>query len=117
MASPAQPSIPFGNDVAAAYQAAYDNLDKAYWEASDIDSKDFIHGTMSALSEIISDTDEQDLAANTALFEALEPKIKAANQALNKIKEEIAKITKNIATAGMVVAAINKAVSMFPGLV
>jgi len=95
-------------DPAAAYEDVYDALSKAYWDATDIDSKDRIHGSMEAIADIITAYDEDDLANNTALFLQLTPKIKAVNQALDGIKADITKITKNITTATTVVSAISK---------
>ncbi len=99
-------------DVAAAYQDVYDELGRAYWEASDVPTKDLIHGTQEAIGDIITAYDEEDLANNTALFLKLTPKIKAANKALQQIKDEISTITKNINTATEVVAAISKVLSI-----
>jgi len=99
-------------DPAAAYEDVYDALSKAYWDATDIDSKDRIHGLMEAISDIITAYDEDDLANNTALFLQLTPKIKAVNQALDGIKADITKITKNINTATAVVSAISKVLSL-----
>jgi hypothetical protein len=101
-------------DPAAAYQEVYDALSDAYWDATDIDSKDRIHGSMEAIADIITAYDEQDLANNTAVFLQLKPKIQAVNQALQGIKDDITKITKNINTATTVVAAISKVLSVVP---
>ena len=87
-------------DVAATYQAVYDALGRAYWEASDISSKDLVHGAQEALGEIITAIDEQDLANNTNLFIQLQPKIAAVNASLQTIQAQISTITKNINTAG-----------------
>lgn len=103
-------------DPGAAYQAAYDALGRAYWDASDIQSKDLIHGTQEAIGDILTAIDGQQLATNTALFIELTPKIKAINVALTQIQTEITKITKNINTAANVIAAINKVMSLFPNL-
>ena len=99
-------------DPAAAYEDVYEALSQAYWDATDIDSKDRIHGSMEAISDIITAYDEDDLANNTALFLQLTSKIKAVNQALQGIKDDISKITKNINTATVVVGAISKLLSV-----
>jgi hypothetical protein len=103
-------------DPAAAYQETYDALGQAYWDATDIDSKDRIHGAMEAIGDIITAYDEEDLANNTALFLQLQPKIKAVNEALQEIKDQITKITKNISTATTVVSAISKVLSLAGGI-
>jgi hypothetical protein len=107
------PSILKSPDVAATYQDVYDALGRAYWEASDINSKDLIHGAQEAIGEIITALDEQGLASNTELFIQLEPKIKAVNASLKTIQDQISTITKNIGTASTVIAVISKALSLF----
>jgi hypothetical protein len=101
-------------DAAATYQAVYDALGRAYWEASDINSKDLIYGAQEAIGEIITALDEQGLASNTNLFLQLQPKIAAVNASLQTIQAQISTITKNINTAATVVSVINKALSLFP---
>lgn len=101
-------------DAAATYQAVYDALGRAYWEASDINSKDLIYGAQEAIGEIITALDEQDLSNNTNVFNQLRPKIVAVNASLETIQAQISTITKNINTASTVISAISKALSLFP---
>ncbi len=108
------PSILQNPDTGATYQAVYDALGRAYWEASDINSKDLIYGAQEAVGEIISALNEQGLASNTDLFLQLQPKIAAVNTSLQTIQKEISTITKNIGTASTVIAVISKALSLFP---
>jgi hypothetical protein len=98
------------------YQALYDALGRAYWEASDIQSKDVIQGARESIYDIISDLDEAQLEANTSLLLAVEPKIKQTCATLKKIQSNIDDITKNIATAAKVVDAINKVLSIAAAL-
>lgn len=114
--STAVPSVLQNPDPGATYQAAYDALGRAYWDASDIQSKDLIHGAQQAIGDIITAIDEQQLSTNTELFIQLTPKIKAINTALAQIQKDITTITKNIDTAGTVIAAITKVLSLYPGL-
>jgi hypothetical protein len=111
------PSILQNPDTAASYQAVYDALGKAYWAASDINSKDLIHGAQEAIGDILTQLDEQGLVSNTALFLQLAPKINAANASLKTIQDQIATITKDVGIAGTVVSSISKVLSLFPPLV
>jgi hypothetical protein len=97
-----------------AYQAVYDALSRAYWDASDIDSKDLIQGARDHVYEIITDLNEQDLENNAAAFAALSAKVKDANTALTTIQTEINQITKNLSTASSVVSAITKVLQLAP---
>jgi hypothetical protein len=101
-------------DPADAYKELYDSLDDAYWEASDISSKDLVHGVETEIGEILDAIVQQQLATNTALFTAMGAQITATNAGLKKIQAQIDDITKNIATAGKVLGAITKVLSLFP---
>jgi hypothetical protein len=114
MSNDALPKVLQNPDLGTCYQDVYDALGRAYWEASDIDSKDLIHGVQEEIGEILTAIDEQDLTDATALFAKLGPKITAVNKALDEVKEKINQITKNIATAGKVIAAVTKVLSLWP---
>jgi hypothetical protein len=108
------PDVLKNPDVAASYQNVYDLLTKAYWESSDMASKDLIYGVQQAIGEIITELDEADIDELTRQFAALEPKIEATNKSLAQIKEDIQKITKNISTATSIVSSITKVLSLLP---
>ena len=103
-------------DNVQVYQALYDALGRAYWDASDMNSKDTIQGVREAVHNIVTNLNEAQLEANTAKFLAIVPTIKNANDALKKIQTDINNITKNINTAGTVLAAISKVLSLTSGL-
>ncbi|MGA3047736.1 MAG: hypothetical protein ABSD67_13985 [Terracidiphilus sp.] len=103
-------------DPGATYQDAYNALGAAYWEASDINSKDLVYGAQQAIGDIITAFNQQQLATNTALFIQLTPKIKAVNATLTQIKASITTITKNISTAATVISAISKVLSLYPDM-
>jgi hypothetical protein len=99
-----------------AYQVLYDTLGRAYWDASTIDAKDLIQGARESIYDIITELDEAQLNANATALLALQPKIDDTNAALNKIKDSINEITKNISTAATVVSAISKVVALIAPL-
>lgn len=115
MSTPASPVLQ-NPDPAATYQDAYNALGTAYWEASDINSKDLVYGAQQAIGDIITAFNQQQLATNTALFIQLTPKIKAINTTLTQIKASITTITKNISTAATVISAISKVLSLYPDM-
>jgi hypothetical protein len=115
----AAPTLPpaFSNpDTVETYRALYDILGRAYWEASDLNAKDTIQGARDSIYEILTDLNVAKLEANTALFQSMKTKIRDSNKALDEIKDKINAITKNIATASKVIAAIAKVVSIAPTL-
>jgi hypothetical protein len=95
-----------------AYQALYEGLGRAYWDASTIDAKDLIQGARESIYDIITALDEALLAANTTALLALQPKIEDTNAALEKIKGSIDQITKNINTAATVISTISKVMAI-----
>ena len=95
-------------DTVAAYRVLYDVLGRAYWEASDINAKDTIQGVRDAIYDILTDLNIAQLQANTAVFLALIPKVRQTNVALDKIKDDITSITRNITTASSVIISITK---------
>jgi archaellum component FlaC len=114
MSDEALPKVMQNPDLGASYQEVYDALGRAYWEASDISSKDLIHGVQEEIAEILTAIDEKDLEDATTLFAKLGPKINAVNKALEEVKEKISQITKNIATASKVISAVTKVLSLWP---
>jgi hypothetical protein len=97
-----------GPEAIAAYQELYDTLGRAYWEASDLHSKDTIQGARDAIYNILTDLNIAKLKANTAAYEALLPKVDHANKTLEGIKDDIGTITKNITTAANVITAVTR---------
>ncbi len=101
-------------DLGDAYETLYEVLKRMYWEASTLECKDEVHGVMEEISDIIDQLNEQELSADTDVFVALQPRMAAANAALQKIQTDVAKITKNISTAASALAAIAKVVALAP---
>lgn len=101
-------------DLADAYQELYDSLDDAYWHASDVSSKDLVHGVETEVGEILDAIVQQQLATNTSLFTAVGSKIQATNAGLKKIQAGIDRITQNIALSGKLLGAISKVLALFP---
>lgn len=101
-------------DLIASYQAILDALSSAYWEASDMPSKDLIYGAEQSIQDIITTLTSSQVETLTKQFVALKPKIDATNAALTQIKAQVNQITKNIGTASTLVAGITKILSLFP---
>jgi hypothetical protein len=114
MSTSAIPPLPRNPDLAAAYHQAFDALGTAYWDASDVASKDLLHGTQAAIGDILTALDQDQIAGNTDAFIALTPKVKAVNDQLKEIETSIKQITKNIDTAASVLAAASKVLSLLP---
>jgi hypothetical protein len=108
-APPAKGAVPLDSaEALASYKDLYDTLGRAYWEASDLHSKDTIQGAREAVYEILTGLNRAKLQANTAAYQALLPSVEHANKALEQIKAEIGTITKNITTAASVITGITR---------
>ena len=105
-ASPA-PSDPTEGQVYAAFQSALDALTTACESTSDPEAVMFLNDAAQTISDALSDVNEVDLQANTAVFTALTPELKKANDALKKLKDKEDAIAAKIGAAGKVFAAID----------
>ena len=103
-------------DLGDAYEDLYNILKRMHWEASTVDCKDEVHGVMEEVSDIIDQLDEAGLEQNTAAFVALQGRMSNANKALQKIQDDVSKITRNLSTAASALSAIAKVVSLAPKL-
>ena len=99
-------------DPLAYYQELFDTLGEAYWDASDIASKDQIQGARDATLKIITGITKQRLEANTAAMVTLQSLVERTSVALEEIQKSVNKIIRNIETAGKVEAAIAKVLSL-----
>lgn len=97
-----------GEEAIAGYKTLYETLGRAYWEASDLHSKDTIQGAREAVYEIMTDLNIAKLKANTAAYVALMTKVTDTNCALEAIRRDIGNITKNITTAASVIHAVTR---------
>ena len=100
-------SDPTEGQVYAAFQSALDALNAACAQTSDPEAVMILNNTAQAISDALSDVNEVDLQANTAVFTALTPEMKTANDALKKLKDQEDAIAAKIGTAGKVFAAID----------
>jgi hypothetical protein len=94
------------------YQALFDALGTAYWDASDIASKDQIQGARDTVLTILNGIDEADLATDTAEMVRLTGVVNQLQPALVAIQTDVAKIVRNIDTAGTLLSAIAKVLSL-----
>jgi hypothetical protein len=106
MSTPATPPQPTEAQVYAIYQAVLDVLNnecKAATGAATLPLND----AAQAVSDMMTAQNEVALQASTAAFTALTPEMKKANDALKKLKDQIAAICSGIADVNKVEGAIN----------
>jgi hypothetical protein len=100
------------DEAVAAYKDLYDTLGRAYWDATNMDSKDRIQSAREGVYNILTELNCLKLKGNTAAYKALLPQVEHANDTLIGIKDEIGSITKNIATTASVISAIKRVVDI-----
>ncbi|QNI30519.1 hypothetical protein H7849_15355 [Alloacidobacterium dinghuense] len=113
---PSQPTIPLTPEARAAYQDLYDKYETAIENTTDPGILQALNDSQSSVDNILTKDSMYRLHANTALFEALLSQINDTNNDLKKLKNEIAAIASHIATAGEILAAINKVLTLVPGV-
>jgi hypothetical protein len=107
MATSPTPSNPTEGQVYAAFQSALDALNAACEATIDPQAVMILNDAAQAISDALSDVNEVDLQANTAVFAALTPELETANDALKKLKGQEDAIAAKIGAAGKVFAAID----------
>jgi hypothetical protein len=114
-ASPSgSPSIPLTPAVRAAYENLYAQYEDTIENTTDPGVLAALNASQADVDDILTKDDMYRLHANTALFQALLEQIKSTNDDLQKLKDQIAAIASDISTAGQIIDAINKVLSLVP---
>ena len=110
---------PSQQDVQKAFELLYEELNKAYWAASTIEDKDYLHGIIEIVSDILDQLDIADIKSRTQDFNALSQKVKDLNSRLDKLQQDIDTIIHAVNVATSVTNAIAQAIAVaakfFPG--
>ena len=93
-------------------QALYRELDKAYWDATTMETKDRIRGIAEAVLDVMSELNRRAIAQRTNEFAEMRETIIKVNDKLTELKADLDKIIHNIKTAGEVAGAIDKALGL-----
>jgi hypothetical protein len=113
---PTKPTtIPLTPAVRAAYQDLYDQYENAIETTTDDAYRKEVFAWQVNVGNILAKDLEYQFNANTARLLALRAQINSTNTDLVKIKAQLAVIAARIATAGTIIAAINKVLSLVPG--
>ncbi len=111
MSTPATPPQPSEAQVYAIYQSVLDVLNaecKAATGAATLPLND----AAQAVSDMMTAQNEVALQASTAAFKELTPEMKKANDALKKLKDQIAAISAGINDVNKVEGAINEVLQL-----
>lgn len=114
--TPGVPTVPLPPDVRTAYEDLYAKNQMAIEGTLDFDLLTVLNATQSNIGGLLSADDQYRLNANTAQFQAMLAQINTTNGGLKTLQTKIAGIAGGIAKFGAVVGAINKVLSLIPGV-
>ncbi len=95
-----------------AYKNLYTQLGTARWKVTDPDDIDRLQDARDQVNDILTALNKAKLDANTAAYAALLPSIKASNEKLDGIREDIHAIVKDINIANSVLSAITRVLTI-----
>ena len=113
---PGPPTIPLSADVRQAYQDLYDTMEAAIEGTIDAAVLEALNASQAQVDDVLTKDDMYRLHSNTDLFNALQKQINDANCALKTLQNQIASIAAGFNEAGQVLAAINKVLTLIPGI-
>jgi chromosome segregation ATPase len=108
---PTSGTIPVLQQVAHdAFSALYNDLDKAYWAASNED-KDRIADLKSKVAAIVTALNAADIKSRTADYNKLTANLDAINKEFEALKKDLDKIVHDVTLASDIVKGIDAAVN------
>lgn len=113
--TPAAPTIPLTPELRAAYQDLYNKYETAIESTTDVGALEALNASQLDVENILTKDGEYQLAANTALYDALLQQINSTNLNLKALKTQILSISKGISTFGDILGAIDKILTLVPG--
>ncbi len=115
-AAPEPVTIPLSTEVRQAYQDLYDAIEAAIETTKDTAVLEALNARQADVDNVLTKDDMYRLHANTALFKALMQQIDDTNEGLETLQKQISSIAAGFNEAGQVLAAINKVLSLIPGV-
>ncbi len=109
-------TIPLATEVRRAYEDLYDAIEAAIETTTDAAVLQALNSRQADVDNVLTKDDMYRLHANTELFKALKQQIDDTNEGLEILKAQISSIAAGFNEAGQVLAAINKVLSLIPGI-
>lgn len=107
-----QTSAPTEQQVYQLYENVLDDLNRICNNTMDKDVIDTVCPVAQSLSDWLTEVNELDLEANTALFQKLTPAMKTANLQLKVLKQQLAGIADKIDDIGKVLEGLTKVLEL-----
>lgn len=109
---PASPAIPLTDELRAAYQALYDQVETAIEGTADVTALQALNTWQGEIDQVLNQDAEYRLNANTDAFNALAKQINYTNTGLKTLQGQITATASHFATAGNILAAISKVLTI-----
>ncbi len=113
---PTTPTIPLTPELRGAYKNLYDQYETAIESTIDVGVLEALNASQLDVGNILTKDAEYQLAANTALYDALLLQINSTNADLKALQKQILAIQDGISTFGDILGAINTVLTMVPGV-
>ncbi len=114
--TPAAPKFPLSPDVRTAYEDLYAKNQTAIEGTLDFELLKALNASQLDIGGLLSADDQYRLNSDSAQFQAMLTHINATNDGLKTLQTKIAGIAGGIAKFGAVVGAIDKVLSLIPGV-
>jgi hypothetical protein len=112
----ATPTIPLTPDLRASYEAVYAKNQAAIDTTNDLEVLKSLNASQLDIGNLLSADDQYRIHADSALFQTMLTQINTTNTGLKALQTKIAGIAQGISTFSDVVGAIDKVLSMVPGI-
>lgn len=99
-------------EVCDAFQSLFDQLKDGYWAATTTEDKDTIKGLEDAVFDILTQLNQEDIESRDADFKALTGTVKGIVPRLEKLKNDIDQVVRNVKIATSVAQALDEAISL-----
>jgi hypothetical protein len=113
--TPPAPTIPLPPELRAAYQDLYNKFETAIENTTDVGALEALNASQLDVGNLLTKDGELQLAANTALYNALLDQINGTNVDLKALQTQILAISNGISTFADILGAINKVLTLIPG--
>jgi hypothetical protein len=111
---PTAPTIPLADEIRAAYEDLYDKLETEYQSNPDAMAREAIGPVRDNIDDVLTKDDMCKFEADTALFQALLQQINDTNTGLKTLQTQIAATASHFKTAGAILGAITKVLTLIP---
>ena len=115
-AMPGPVTVPLSSDIRQAYEDLSASIETAIETTRDTAVLEALNPMQGQVDAVLTKDDMYQLEANTKLFNALQQQIRDTNRGLQKLQQQIGSIAAGFSEAGQVLAAVDKVLTLVPGI-